>query len=266
LEALLETGTFSSGADRGYDIPIVYTDGDIRQLMFADGIVQSEMMLSKPDYLVLDYTKAMMAFVLFQPEPRSILMLGLGGGSLAKFCRRCFPTTSITVVELNSDVINLRKQFAVPADDQYFRIIHNDGINYIKTLSASVDVILVDGYTRDGMPSAFGSSKFYDDCRRALRDNGILVVNLHSNDGAYRSTTRHMDAAFDHRTCRFRSVAGNNHIYFALNSPASGSRLLPSRLLLTQWLISRHNGFGSMMNRLLMRWIVESLYRRTPRT
>lgn len=247
-----ETDLSSSKANRRHEMPIVYTDGDIRQLMFADGIVQSEMMLSKPDYLLLEYTRAMMAFVLFQPNPRDILMLGLGGGSLAKFCRRCFPASRVTVVELNADVIGLREQFAIPADDPHFRIIHGDAVDHVRTLSAAADVILVDGYTRDGMPSALGSAEFYADCRRALRENGVLAANLHRNDGAYWNTIRHLASAFDQQTCRLKSVAGSNHIYFALNSPTAARRLL-------QWLISRRDGFGSRLNQLLVRSIVASL-------
>src|SRR5690349_7442320 len=98
--------------------PLVRTRGGRRTLEFVPGDVQSEMRLARPDDLVLAYARAMMCFALFVPRPRHILMVGLGGGSLAKFCYRHFPYARITVVELRADVIALRGQFRVPPDDQ----------------------------------------------------------------------------------------------------------------------------------------------------
>jgi len=58
------------------------------------------MRLSAPDTLELHYTRTMMSFLLFSPQPRRALMIGLGGGSIAKFMRRFMPDTQLTVVEI----------------------------------------------------------------------------------------------------------------------------------------------------------------------
>ncbi|KAK0360144.1 hypothetical protein LTR94_028457 [Friedmanniomyces endolithicus] len=65
-----------------------------------------------------------MCFALFVPDPRHIVMVGLGGGSLAKFCHRHFPRARITVLEIRDDVIALRDQFCLPPDDARLRILH----------------------------------------------------------------------------------------------------------------------------------------------
>ncbi|MGR5452363.1 hypothetical protein ACP3V3_22055, partial [Vibrio sp. PNB22_3_1] len=56
--------------------PQVHTCGDRRRLEFQPGMVQSEMLLSRPDHLLLRYARAMMCFTLFVPRPRHILMVG----------------------------------------------------------------------------------------------------------------------------------------------------------------------------------------------
>ena len=72
-----------------YDKPFLVEDGKHRALCFTiDGSVQSEMRIDDPDALVNEYTRKMMGFLLFCPEPRRVLMIGLGGGSLVKFCSR----------------------------------------------------------------------------------------------------------------------------------------------------------------------------------
>ena len=103
--------------------PQVHTCGDRRRLEFQPGMIQSEMLLSRPDHLLLRYARAMMCFTLFVPRPRHILMVGLGGGSLLKFCHRHLPEARITVLELRADVIALREQFMLPPDDARLRII-----------------------------------------------------------------------------------------------------------------------------------------------
>ena len=116
----------SAPRDQPLTHPLVHTRGDRRTLEFTPGMIQSEMKLSAPDRLMLHYARAMMCFTLFKPKPRHILMVGLGGGSLVKFCHRHLPDSSITVLELRADVIALRQQFMIPPDDARLRVIHAD--------------------------------------------------------------------------------------------------------------------------------------------
>src|SRR5262245_24128131 len=85
-----------------------------KSLHFSAHQIQSRMDLRKPFALSLEYTRTMMGFLLFEPAPESILMIGLGGGSLAKFCYRYLPACRIKVVEINPNVIALRREFLVP--------------------------------------------------------------------------------------------------------------------------------------------------------
>ena len=78
-------------------------------MQFTCAATQSVMSLDDPDALVTAYARKMMAFLLFNSNPKHILMIGLGGGSLAKFCYRHLPNARLTVVEINADVIALRE-------------------------------------------------------------------------------------------------------------------------------------------------------------
>ncbi|MCC6072955.1 fused MFS/spermidine synthase [Massilia sp. GCM10020059] len=237
--------------------PIVATRGGRRTLEFAPGEVQSEMLLSDPDALVLAYCRAIMCFALFVPRPRHIVMVGLGGGSLAKFCYRHFPQARITVVEVRADVIALRSQFHVPPDDWRFEVVHADAASYLACMPASADVLVVDGFDAQGLPPELGSARFYADCRRALRDGGVMVANIFSYDSHYAAMTERLRLAFDDRVCRFDKVAGNNRILFAVKAPLAGA---PPRSLRAQRLVARHNGLGAgWLNRLLARIVVTFL-------
>jgi len=241
--------------------PLVRTRRGRRTLEFAPGDVQSEMRLARPDALVLAYARAMMCFALFVPRPRHILMVGLGGGSLAKFCYRHFPDTRITVVELRADVIALRGQFLVPPDDARFRVVHADAAEYVAGAPGSADVLLVDGFDADGLPPALGSAAFYADCRRALREGGVLAANVFSYDPGYGAMLERLGQAFGRRVCWFDGIAGNNHILFAVRpARAPGAA---RRALRVQRLVARRRGLGlGLLNRLLARAVVAWLARR----
>ncbi|MDL2357675.1 MAG: transferase spermidine synthase [Pseudomonadota bacterium] len=235
--------------------PLVITRGDRRTLEFAPGEVQSEMRLSRPDALVTAYARAMMCFALFVPRPRDILMVGLGGGSLAKFCYRHFPHARITVLELRADVIALRAQFCVPPDDARFRVLHADAVAYLAGRPAGVDVLLVDGFDAAGLPPALGSSRFYADCRRALREDGVLVANMFSYDPHYPAMLGRLRLLFGGQVCWFDKVAGNNRILFAVRAPLDLARARGRAGRLCAW-VGRRRGLGLGI---LNRWLVAAL-------
>ena len=66
--------------DGTYDKPFIEDSGPLRYLHFDLDNVQSVMRHDDPDALCLAYTRKMMTFLLFNAEPRRILLLGLGGG------------------------------------------------------------------------------------------------------------------------------------------------------------------------------------------
>lgn len=112
--------------------PFVVDRPGTRSLHFGIDATQSTMRIDAPDALVTPYKRKMMAFLLTNPDPYHIVMIGLGGGSLAKFCYRHLPATRITVVELDADVIALRDEFRVPRDDDRFEVVHADGAAYLR--------------------------------------------------------------------------------------------------------------------------------------
>jgi spermidine synthase len=159
--------------------PFVYESLRSKALHFSISEIQSRMQLRDPDALDLEYTRTMMGFLLFNPQPDSIAMIGLGGGSLAKFCHRYLPRSRIQVVEINPHVIALRDEFHVPPDSERFSVVRGDGAYFVRHRPNRVDVLLVDGYDRHGQPAHLSSQRFYDDCFAMLQPAGIMVVNLH---------------------------------------------------------------------------------------
>jgi spermidine synthase len=163
---------------RTYDKPFIIDSGLQRRLQFDLYTVQSAMHREHPDRLILAYTRKMMAFLLFNRTPARILLLGLGGGSLAKFCYRRLPDSVVTAVEVNPDVIALREEFRIPPDDDRFRVLCADGADYIARLGRSKDVILSDACDHEGIAPALDAIEFYQNAYRCLSTGGVFVANM----------------------------------------------------------------------------------------
>jgi spermidine synthase len=76
-----------------YGKPFIVDVEERRCLYFNFDPLQSAMLIASPDSLALTYTQQMMSFLRFNSVPERILLLGLGGGSLAKYCYRHLPET-----------------------------------------------------------------------------------------------------------------------------------------------------------------------------
>jgi len=173
---------FNSLLDGTYKKAFLIEELKYRSMCFAlDGCTQSEMRIDDPYALVNEYTCKMMGFLAFQPRPKQILIIGLGGGSLVKYCHRHLPTTRITAVEIDPDVLALRSQFLVPPDDDRLTVIHADGADYVARMAdrgERINVILVDAYDHTGIAKAVVERSFIENTKQILDANGVFVMNL----------------------------------------------------------------------------------------
>jgi spermidine synthase len=207
--------TFSPPHESAIPHPVIHTAGRRLSLRFNSETVQSAMNLDDPTRLELEYTRAMMLFLLFNPAPRSILMIGLGGGSLPKYCHRHLPDCDITVLEINPAVIALREVFQVPPDGPRFHVLEGDGAKHIRETSALHDVILVDGFSPKGQPEALATQDFYDSCRAALQADGVLVVNLDSDPDANEPLLARLERTFEKGVKTLLINGGTNRVVLA---------------------------------------------------
>lgn len=209
--------------------PFAFDNDDMRTLHLDDRFIQSAMRISEPNDLLLSYTRAMMGFLLFKPQPRHILMIGLGGGSLAKYCHAKLPETRISVLEVDRDVIALRDKFLIPPDDERFSILHADAVDYLAAPHDKADVILHDGYCADGLAPTLGTQSFYRACHQALDADGVLVSNLWSDSAQLLALMRRLHAVFDDRLWWCGAGGDVNRIVFSIKGDAPAPALLARR-------------------------------------
>lgn len=199
--------------------PTLYEDGEVRRLYFGPDYIQSEMRLDDPVALQLRYTQRMAAALLFVPKPKAIAVVGLGGGSLSKFCLARLPGARVTSIELDRRVIRLSRVFEVPPDGPRHRIVHAEACAWFAACDVRFDLILLDAYTDAGIASGFGEPAFYARLRSLLRPEGVLAANILVRPQALRRYRQAIAGAFDDRVLATRIPVDGNHVLFAFAPP-----------------------------------------------
>ncbi|NOU01471.1 MAG: transferase [Gallionella sp.] len=223
----------------------------ILSLQFDEWSIQSEMSIDDTDELVIPYTRVMMSFLLLVPTPKHVAMIGLGGGSVAKYCYRYLPDAQVTAVEISAEVIALRNEFAIPKDDARLSVLLGDGAVWVAETDSRPDVLIVDGFDADGLPAQLCSQAFYDDCYTALADNGILVVNIWKGYPRYDEYLSRLNNSFDGNKIIMDAGDDLNHIVLAVKNgafPPSAASIRYHANMLTQ---SHALNFQAKANRLI---------------
>ena len=187
----------------------------MRSLHVGGEAIQSSMRLSEPFALALDYTRCMMAFLLFHPEPRRALMVGLGGGSLAKFFFKQLRRTRVRVIELDPRIVaTARAHFALPADNDRLSVEVGDGAQALSP--ECCDVLLLDAYHDEAHVPELAAAHFYDAAFLALEPRGALVVNFMDDDPLFDQYLQRLEAAFGGAVVAMRALYDPNIVAFAL--------------------------------------------------
>lgn len=197
--------------------PYIVESNKFKALYFDSESTQSLMDMQAPIRLVVSYTETMMGFLLFHTDPRKIAMIGLGGGSLAKYCHHHLPAASILVLENNSKVIALKDKFHVPQNTAEFQVLEADGAAYLRNTEEQFDVLLVDGYTKLGQAAQLCSEDFYASCLACLKPHGILVINFSGAAGLNQVYQERIDRVFDYPSVLVVEDDRMNQILFVSN-------------------------------------------------
>lgn len=198
-------------------------DRGMRYLHFSSEWIQGAMRISKPYEITLEYTRQMMAWLLFLDPQRvdfQIGQLGLGAAALTKFCWKHCPPAQVTVVEIDPAVIACaHSMFALPPEDARLSVVEADAAHYIARVPGRFDVLQVDLYDAQARGPVHESAQFYADCAAALQDVGILVVNLFGEHASFPRNFRRLLAAFDARVIALPEIDAGNRVALAFKGP-----------------------------------------------
>ncbi len=151
--------------------------GDIRTLHFGTPAIQSAINLAKPGALELDYTQRMLLGAFLPPTLQRVLLIGLGGGSMARFLFQHFHGTRIDVIEKRPATVALAHDYFQLPKGKRLKLIIGDAGEWLSRLQAEYDLILMDAFDADGPVETLHTTERLEQMRQLLHPEGILALN-----------------------------------------------------------------------------------------
>ena len=181
----------------------VTQDGDERCLLFRArrGLGrESCRLMSNPDKLVFEYTQMMLAGLYLAPQPKRILVIGLGGATIPSALQALVPNAEIDVVELDGSVDRVARTYFDFKPGPRTRVSIEDGRVFVKRAGrtgASYDLIMLDAFESDYIPEHMLTREFLAEVKAIMAPRGVLVANTWSSSGLY-----------DHESATYAAVFG----------------------------------------------------------
>lgn len=171
--------------------------------------------------------------------PRSVLMLGLAGGTAFRVLRHLLPDCRLTAVDIDPEIVGLARQH-MDLDALGIEVVIGDAYPWLAANQRTFDVVIDDiylaGKTDVFRPRAWDAG-LIGHLRRAVAPGGVLAVNLVTGAG-HRTmqslTRRELRKAFPVVRC-LKSAEAMNEVLVAGDLVATRSRLDGYLEAFTDW-------------------------------
>ena len=197
---------------------IVEDSNRLRCLKFTlkrEDSTQTCINLNYPKRMVFSYTQMSMASLLLNPNPASVLIVGLGGGTLPMALRDLLPEALIDTVEIDEAVVRVAKEYFGYQEDEYNRAIIQDARVYGKRSALrglTYDLIILDAFNGEYIPEHLMTVEFLEEMRALLSDDGVLVANTFASSRLY-----------DFESATYAAVFGN---FLNFRGSSTGNRVI----------------------------------------
>ncbi|MEX0618948.1 MAG: fused MFS/spermidine synthase [Pseudohongiellaceae bacterium] len=165
--------------------------------------------------LVFSYTRMSFAGLLLNPQPRRILVAGLGGGSIPMTLTKLFPEAEIDVVEVDQAVVKVALEYFFFEENDNMEVHVADARHFVKRAGLAgekYDYIVLDAFTGEYIPEHLLTREFLQEVHEIMTPDAVLVANTFSTSRFY-----------DHESVTYHNVFGD---FFNFKLPTSGNRII----------------------------------------
>lgn len=181
----------------------VTQDGDERCMLFRYPRPfgrESCRLLNEPQKLIFDYTQMMLTGLYLNPNPKRILIIGEGGGTIPTALQQMLPDAQIDLVEIDKSVDNVARQYFEFKPGAKMRVFIEDGRVFVKRMipqKPNYDMVLLDAFDADYIPEHMLTREFLQEVKSDMAPNGVIVANTFSDSALY-----------DYESTTYRAVFG----------------------------------------------------------
>lgn len=177
---------------------------------------QSCLYIDNPQKLVFNYTKLLFSsLLLLDKAPESILIIGLGGGTMSNTLHQLYPKAKIENVEIDPAVIKVARQYFGFFENNNVTSKVQDGRIYVKRAAMKkqkYDWIILDAFNGDYIPEHLLTKEFLEETKSLLTQGGVLSANTFSVSDLYA-----------HESATYKAVFGD---FFNVRNRKNSNRII----------------------------------------
>jgi len=161
---------------------------------------QSCKLLHEPKKLIFQYTRMQLTALFLNPNPKRILVIGEGGGTIPTALQELCPDAEIDVVELDQAVDSVARTFFGFKAGPRMRVTISDGRIFVKRAAGkkpNYDLVVLDAFEADYIPEHMLTREFLQEVKADMAPDGVVAANTFSDSALY-----------DHESVTYRAVFG----------------------------------------------------------
>jgi len=180
----------------------VLEEGRTRRLQFrrsGSDYEESVINIRRPLQLEMYYYSLMLSGFAHQSQPKRILFVGLGGGTLPMAIHHYFPTVPIDNIELDPDVVKVAKKYFGLTEDDNMKVYVRDARVQVRRLlrqKTKYDIIFMDTFRGGYIPYHLTTKEFMENLKDILTPEGVIVNNLRPGFESYHYHRRTFNSVF----------------------------------------------------------------------
>jgi len=128
--------------------------------------------------MVLRYGRSFPAALLLSPDIESVLVVGMGAGSVAEYFRSRIPTMELDFVDVDPAVPEVARRFMGFEEGPGVRVHVMDGRRFLETTGRRWDLIVTDAYIGLSVPFHLTTREYLELARDHLTERGVFALNL----------------------------------------------------------------------------------------
>ena len=200
---------------------LVYESGSVRCICFTRYCRigrQTCQDVKHPDRIVMNYPQMMLGALFVKPEPRSVLIIGLGGGTLPRALQELVPAARIDVVEIDPAVVTVARRYFDLGQSSKLNVIEADGRVHVKRAlrgQQRYDLIMLDAFDHEYIPEHLLTREFLTEVKSLLAPGGVLAANTFSSSRLYDHESTTYASVFP----QFFNLKRENRVIIASNGP-----------------------------------------------
>jgi spermidine synthase len=200
---------------------LVYQTGDVRCICFTRMCRigrQTCQNVKQPEHIVMNYPRMMLGALFAKPDPKSVLIVGLGGGTIPRALRQILTQTRIDIVEIDPAVVKVARDYFDLGDSSHLNIIEADGRVQVKRAirqQQHYDIIMLDAFDHEYIPEHLLTREFLQEVKSLLAPGGVLAANTFSSSKLYDHESTTYASVFP----QFFNLKRENRVIIAANGP-----------------------------------------------